>query len=295
MRFGIMDMQLDMLLAGINPQEDFGAQIGGFDQTTLVKQLNHAGFNLVELSGDLTLFFPNSFSEETISHLAKLKKDSGISYSVHLPLWSVEPSTPLTAVRAGSVQAVVECINATQHLKPEMYVLHATGALAAEFYQMSLPDAVKSMILRLFQRCAAESIKEVLAKTGIEGRKLAIETIEFPFDMTLELADELDLSICLDIGHVLTGFSGPIELFEALEFCIPRLGEVHLHDAPWQGSERNIGYGKDHQTLGTGDLDVARMLKRLEDVNFSGPVIFELTLEEAFASLEYIERLQLDS
>ncbi len=47
----------------------------------------------------------------------------------------MEPSTPLSPVREGSVRAVVECIRATLPLAPEVYVLHATGALAAEFYR----------------------------------------------------------------------------------------------------------------------------------------------------------------
>ena len=75
------------------------------------------------------------------------------------------------------------------------------------------------------------------------------ETIEFPFDPTFELAEELDLSICLDIGHVLVGFSGPFDLFEVLDSCLHRLGEIHLHYGPWQGPDQRIGYGLDHQPL----------------------------------------------
>jgi sugar phosphate isomerase/epimerase len=91
---------------------------------------------------------------------------------------------------------------------------------------------------------------------------------------------------------VLVGFSGPVELFEALERCLPRLSEVHLQDGPWQGPERNIGYGKDHQPLGTGDLDVPRFLDRLVEIDFSGPVILELTVPEALASMEVISSLR---
>jgi sugar phosphate isomerase/epimerase len=129
----------------------------------------------------------------------------------------------------------------------------------------------------------------------IDGRGddlLAIETVEFPFDLTLALAEELDLSLCLDTGHVLVGFSGPVDLFEALERCLPRLGEIHLHDGPWQGPEREIRYGLDHAPLGAGDLDVGRLLDRLAEAGFTGPIIFELTVEEALASLEVIRALR---
>jgi sugar phosphate isomerase/epimerase len=150
---------------------------------------------------------------------------------------------------------------------------------------MRLPPVAKAVLLRGFQAGARASIRQILGETGIASRKLAIETIEFPFDLTIELAEELDLSICLDTGHVLVGFSGPVGLFDVVERVLPRLGEIHLHDGPWQGPERVIGYGKDHQALGKGDLDVARLLRRLAQAKWNGPIIFELTVPEALASL----------
>ncbi len=224
--------------------------------------------------------------------LTKLKAELGLEYSIHLPLWSVEPSTPLKPVREGSVQALIETIQATLPLEPEVYVLHATGALASEFYRMPFPEVARNLLLRQFQNGALESIRSILQSTGIPSYKLAIETIEFPFDLTLELAEVLDLSICFDTGHVLVGFSGPVDFFEALERCLPRLAEIHLHDGPWQGAERKIGYGKDHRTLGTGDLDVGRLFDLLIEAKYQGPIIFELRLAEALLSLETIRKIR---
>lgn len=291
MRFGIMEMQLGALIpAGLAP-EKVVAHLQAFDHAALVAGVHAQGFELIELGGDLPLFFPQAYSPATVERLAALKAELGLSYTLHLPLWSVETSTPLTPVRLGSVQAVVDTLRATASLEPEVVVFHATGALAAEFYQMRLSELAKALILRQFQQAAGASLALILAETGIPSWQLAIETIEFPFELTLELAEALDLSLCLDTGHVLVGFSGPIALFDALERCLPRLAEVHLHDGPWQGPERAIGYGKDHQVLGTGDLDVARFLDRLVEAGFDGPIIFELTVEEALASLAYIRGL----
>jgi sugar phosphate isomerase/epimerase len=144
-----------------------------------------------------------------------------------------------------------------------------------------------ALLLRQFQENARRSIarywRPVAAPPGNRD-------VEFP--RSLGLAEEFDLSMCLDTGHVLAGFSGPLTVYEALEACLPRLGEVHLHDAPWQGPERQRGYGKDHQPLGAGDLDVGRLLDRLQAAGFGGPVIFELRLEQALASLEVIRGLR---
>ena len=244
MRFGIMAMQTHRLIpTDVTPQNAM-QYIATFDQVALVRQIASSGFKLIELGGDLGMFMPQTFAPPTIEKLAALKQELGLSYTVHLPLWSVEPSTPLTAVRHGSVLAVIDCIRATQSLQPETYVLHAYGALAAEFYRMRLPESGRMLILQLFQNGARESVKTILAETGIPSRKLAVETIEFPFHILLALANEFDTSICLDTGHILAGFSGSIELFDTLE-----------------------------------------------QANFDGPIIFELTVEQALASLNVVRSL----
>ena len=292
MRFGIMEMQLDALVPPGLPAEQIMLSIMSFDHSRLVQGLAQHGFNPIELGGDLGMFLPNVFSPESITKLAALKA-GGLTYTTHLPLWSVEPSTPLTPVRKGSVQAVVDTINATRPLEPEVYVLHATGALAAEFYNMKISAMARNLILRQFQAGARESIRTILAETGLPSRRLAIETIEFPLDLTLELAEELDLSVCLDVGHVLAGFPGWFDLFEVLEKVLPRLAEVHLHDSK-RMPEGQRGYGEDHKPLGTGDLELGRFLDRLANANYQGPLVFELKVDEAVESLKVVKALRPD-
>ena len=292
MRFGIMAMQLDRFVPSGKSSEQIMSNLLDFDHAALVRSLAEAGFNLVELNGDLGMFLPQAYSPDAIERLAALKDELGLTYTLHLPLWSVEPSTPLEPVRQGSLQALVDVVRVTQPLQPEVYVLHATGALAAEFYRMRLPEEARSLLLRIFANGARESIRALLSETGLPSRRLAIETIEFPFDLTLELAQDQDLSICFDTGHVLVGFSGPIGFFEALEQALPRLAEIHLHDGPWQGPEHKIGYGKDHQALGKGDLDLKRLLDTLEAAAFKGPLVFELGVEDALRSLEVLRKVK---
>ena len=49
-----------------------------------------------------------------------------------------------------------------------------------------------------------------------------------------------------------------------------------------------VVYGQDHQALGRGDLDLGRFLDRLHSGGYSGPLVFELTVPEAVASLEVV-------
>jgi sugar phosphate isomerase/epimerase len=290
MRFGIMAMQLEALVPPGLPAEQVMAGIMSFDHAGLAKSLFDKGFNPIELGGDLGMFLPHAYNPEAIQRLMALKTD-GLTYTLHLPLWSVEPSTPLTPVRKGSLDALVQTIQVTMPLEPEIYVLHATGALAAEFYNMKISEMARMLILRQFQNGARESIKSILAETGLPARKLAIETIEFPLDMTLELAEEFDLSVCLDTGHVLAGFPGWFDFFDVLEKLLPRLAEVHLHDSK-KMPEGVRGYGEDHKPLGQGDLDLGHLLDRLAAANFTGPLVFELNVDEALESLEVVKSIR---
>jgi sugar phosphate isomerase/epimerase len=293
-RFGIGSMQVGRMLQGAGSPEALLETILGFDHAAVVRDLTDSepAFTVVELAGDLILFIPEAFAPAQIERLAALAAERGLRYTVHLPLWSVEPASPLAPVRRGSVDALVANIEATRPLDPEVYVLHATNALAAEFGRWALPPVAKGALLALLQDRAQQSVEEVLAATGFPNRALAIETVEFPFELTLELAEALDCSICLDVGHVLAGFSGPIDPFDALERCLPRLAEVHLHDAPWWGPDFTMRYDQDHRPLGDGDLDLPRLLSRLTAAAWNGPLILELRLDEARASLAAIRRVE---
>ncbi len=292
MRFGINTLQREMLFpSGQSPSETL-AHLASIEHADLARALHGHGFSPIEISGDMALFLPHTMSPPVIERLQRLKKETAVTYTVHLPLWSVEPSTPLAAVRLGSQHALIDTITATLPLEPEVYVLHATGSLAAEFYRMDLPEPAKAYSLRQFQENARQALESILLETQIPSRQLALETIEFPFHLTLELADALDLSICLDTGHIVAGFSGPVGLFDALDQCLPRLAEVHLHDAPLRGPEGEIGYRRDHQPLGHGDLDIAGLLDRLAEAEYTGPLIFELTVEQALESLALVRALR---
>lgn len=292
MRFGIMAMQIGALIpSGVAPSE-IPAHVAGFDQAALVRRLYDHGFNPVELGGDLVMFMPHTYAPPAIEKLAELQQETGLRYTVHLPLWSVEPAALLEPVRAGSVASMAQVLKATLPLDVEAYVVHATGQLAAEFFRMNLPETARYVILKQFQARALESLKALVGETGVPPRKLAVETIEFPLELMMELVEGLGLSYCLDTGHLLCGFSGPVDVFDTLEKLLPRLLSIHLQDSPRWVPGTPIVYGKDHQALGTGDLDLPRFLDRLNEVAYQGPLVLEMTVPEALASLETVRQVR---
>lgn len=294
LRFGIQMLQpsllIEMAMAGLAQQESTAPLAPpSADAAVLVERIADLGFSLIELNTDLNVFFPDSFGVPTIRRLGALKESRELSYTVHLPLWSVEPSTPVQWVREGSVEALVDAVLRLAPLEPEAYVLHATGALAAEFYTMAtIPDEARPLVMGMFQRHAAHSIEELLRRTKLPSRAVAVENIEFPFDLTLALAEEFDLSLCLDTGHVVAKYSGPISFEEALQKSLPRLAEVHLHDAYYHSQPDGTFRRGDHLPLGESHLPLGFLLDTLKEAAFEGPIIFELTIQEAKASLEYL-------
>jgi sugar phosphate isomerase/epimerase len=52
------------------------------------------------------------------------------------------------------------------------------------------------------------------------------------------------------------------------------------------------GYGEDHKPLGQGDLELGRLLDRLAAADFSGPLVFELEVDEALESLKVVESIR---
>jgi sugar phosphate isomerase/epimerase len=153
-------------------------------------------------------------------------------------------------------------------------------------------QTMRSLVLQLFVAQAQRSVEELLKRTGLPPRRVAVETIEFPFDLTLDLAQTFDLSMCLDVGHVVAGYTTGVTLFEALERMLPRLAEVHLHDAYRREQPDGMVQANDHLPLGAGEVPVGEVLDRLAEAGFFGPVILELTIEEAKASLEVIRALR---
>jgi hypothetical protein len=115
------------------------------------------------------------------------------------------------------LNAIIACIDATIPLEPEVYVMHATGTLTAEFIHMKLLDLAQLYIKNQYQSNARERIIKILSETGIPSRMLAIETVEYPFELPMQLLQEIGLSNCFDIGHIIGEFSGLVDVYDALE------------------------------------------------------------------------------
>ena len=142
--------------------------------TDVMMKSVEAGFKHIEITGDLPDTLPGILTPEKIDQLLEIKKKEKLTYSVHLPLWGIEPAAFSGRIREGSIQAFVDCIELTSPLDPLCYVIHPTGALTVEFITMGLPELATGIIIQQFTNHVENAIKEVLKRTKIDSRLLAV-------------------------------------------------------------------------------------------------------------------------
>ncbi|MHA1298515.1 MAG: cobamide remodeling phosphodiesterase CbiR [Candidatus Helarchaeota archaeon] len=276
MRFGITPINFDIL--------DESFDLKNLKFPLLVEKAINAGYKHVEVTMDLEYIIPGSLSKRIIKKLLKLKEEKKITYSIHLPLWSIELAGPNKWIRDASCQCIIESIERTIPLDPLAYVLHLTGSLAAEFSRIDLDPEIKKQIIGLINVFAASSIEKILENIDIPPEKIAVENVEFPFDATRKLIDKYNLSICFDTGHLLAGYSGNLSVVEFLERHSDKIIEFHLNDAKIIKGRPN-----DHIAIGDGNFPITA-IQTIINNGFKGPCVFELTFADAEKSLNLIKK-----
>jgi sugar phosphate isomerase/epimerase len=289
LRFGIVPLEFKPAverIVGPDGIPDFSR----FNIVDFVREAVEEGYKVIEITMDIAHVIPGELTPETIQKLVELKDELGHAYSVHLPLWSLEPATFTEPVRKGSVDCTVNAIKLAEPLEPEVYVYHSTGALAAEFSRLNYPEKIKTVINVYMASHSAKSLEEILSKSEIDPKKLAIENIEFPFEVTRSIVDEYDTGICFDTGHLLTRYSGNETCLEFYNTHKDRIIEFHLQDGIYEERDGCVVHD-DHIALGRGGMNIPELLTEVVKDDFKGPVIFELTAAEARESLEKIREI----
>lgn len=250
-------------------------------------------YRVLELSSDVKYVIPNSLTPESISQLVDLKDELELAYTIHLPYWSIELATFNEHIRKGGVDTTIEIIELTRPLDPEAYVLHATGDLAADFSTLPYSSNLVRLISTLLASYSAASIEDIISRTEISPRKLAIENFKFPFDIMRDMIDDLDLGICFDTAHLLSIMSGTESIMDFYAAHRNRITEIHLQDATFTDYGDAIAR-EDHLALGQGimgDSVLKDFLLELIKDQFDGPIIFELDMDETRASLDHIRKV----
>lgn len=199
--------------------------------------------------------------------LAALAQKHTLTYNVHLPV-DVDLTHPDLAMRRTACRIVQEFIAVLLPLAPTVFVVHLTP-----------PAGIREgRELAAWQRLAAGSIDEVL-QTGLAGRRLAVENLLFPHAWLMPIVEQLDLSVCMDTGHLALQGDDPAAFLTAWK---SRIAIGHLH---------GLGSGRDHAAL-TGLPNEYQTVLAAWLAGFSGTVSLEVfALEPLRESLACLDRM----
>ena len=284
MRFGISPLSLELVIDK-DLKEKGLAGLAQFKLSDLIEGVAKAGYKHCEITLDIFQLFPIQLTEKEIERLINIKHQYGITYSAHFPFISIELASPNKFIREASVQSLIDSYRTFKFLEPdiEVFVLHPSGAFAAELMRMDIEPRYKEFVANLFVTFAVSSIKKLVKETRMDKSKIAIENIQFPFQKTLDIIKKLrGPKLCIDTAHVLGGYSGDVDLVEITEKNLDITSEIHLQDF-------NDGEGADHAALGKGKNFPVKFLKTIHEYDFKGPIVFELTFQQAKESLKFIK------
>ena len=184
-------------------------------------------FDEIELllfeSRDIESLFPNSVIDE----LKVLSDDLDIGYNIHLPT-DISISTGDTRSQFDAIECYKKTIARMLPLAPSTFILHVS-------YEE--PDA-KDPTVEKWRRKIRANLRQLLDGT-VDGSMLAVETLDYPMDFIEDIVKELNLSICMDVGHlILYGY----DILDIFTKHSARISSIHLH-----GVEKNQDHlGLDH-------------------------------------------------
>lgn len=201
------------------------------------------------------LFFesqPESLpSRALIRKLSQLADSQTLTYNVHLPS-DVYLGHPDPAERRRVADTLRMVLERCEPLDPSTYTLHLNR------HAKDLP----TIPIARWQTHLVDTLEHMLPP-NINPRRISVETLDYPLEQAAAVIAQADLSVCMDMGHLMVhGFD--IKAF--FERWKERITIVHLH---------GVDGGSDHLPLNR--LANHRMKAALDVLrSFSGVVSLEV-------------------
>jgi sugar phosphate isomerase/epimerase len=130
-------------------------------------------------------------SRQVISELACLGADFNLTYNVHLPT-DISISSRDPQQQKEAVDTILRVAERVAPLSPTTLTLHVP------YEENSFePDTVESWRERVIKNMGT------LLAGGIPGRHFSVENLDYPLELLAPVIAELDLSVCLDCGHLI--------------------------------------------------------------------------------------------
>ncbi len=198
-------------------------------------------------------------TESVIEDLKQLAADFKLSYNAHLPT-DVSISAQDSGRQKDAVETMIRAINCVLPLDPSAVILHVPYT-EASFNE----NDVKFWQDRVYRNLV--NILSAVEKNEI----VAVETLDYPLELLEDIIFDLDLAVCLDLGHLMVYDYDVLEVFNKFA---SKASVLHVH---------GVENGRDHTSL-----------EKLADHLFE-PVLQVLNRFTGVVSLEVFSFVNLDS
>ncbi len=204
-------------------------------------------------------------AKPVITALSRLAKDFDLTYNVHLPT-DISISDPDPKCQNHAVETMIRVIDLVHPLNPSALTLHLP--YGEGFFN---EPTVKS-----WQDRVHDSLVKILS-AGVPKDKIAIETLDYPFELVDDIIIDLDLQICMDLGHLMVHGDDIWKVFNKYALRTPI---IHLH-----GVENE----HDHLTLERLPIKLIEPVLRILKT-YTGVVSLEIfSFDNLNSSLKFLE------
>lgn len=205
-------------------------------------------------------------SNAVIEELCRIGQEYDLRYNVHLPT-DVSISHPESEKQQHAVDTILDVVRLVAPLCPSSCTLHIP------YHQASF----KAERLTKWQKRVRQNLNKLL-DNGIEPEGIAVETLDYPFELLDGIIDDLNLSVCLDLGHLMAGGYNIKTIFNDYG---RRTSILHLHAFTKNG---------DHMALNHLSAEYAQAVFWILN-NFNQTVSLEVfSFEDLQVSLDYLDQ-----
>lgn len=207
--------------------------------------------------------------EQHVAQMAHMLQTGQITFNVHLPV-DVDITHEDQDQSRKAVERIAAAVDRVRPLCPTTWTLH-------------LPCTKKTAgngFISQWQRRAEAGLKALLEKTRLSPGSVSVENLGYPPEWMAPVIRDLDLSVCLDIGHLIEHGYGIGENFKRFK---DRITVMHLYG----GVKAGRGHLGLHRLAPEHAPFVAEVLEQ-----FCGIVSVEVfSRKDLVQSLESLENL----
>ena len=204
-------------------------------------------------------------SKSVITKLSRLAEDFDLTYNVHLPTdISISDQDPKHQIHA--VDTMIRVMELVYPLCPSSLTLHLPY----------IDRSFEEYNIKIWQNRVHSNLEKILS-ASVSKDKIAIETLDYSFELVDDIIVDLDLKICLDLGHLMVHGHDIEKIFKKYADRTPI---IHLH-----GVEND----RDHLTLERLPIELIEPVLRILR-GFTGVVSLEIfSFKNLNSSMKFLE------